>query len=278
MGGGRAAPNQHTLLARDTTSSSGGSASVTGTVLGEMNDVSQSVADGISSAFMGTTDSMTDAAQDANEYLTTFVKDSSSTAADFASKATGTAQDLAMAGGRYTLSLGNLFARLLPRPTVPERHSLSVRAVPEQGTGAANTAGTGDGLTSLLTNTGDTIKDFGSETGKSVEEVLRAGSRATLAFGNLCTQLLNGLSLTLATGSGYLAMGLINVDGYLGKVPILGVVSSGISKLADGLATHVNEISESGRGSRKKLFKNLREQLNEKGAATGASAVGDTSR
>lgn len=280
MGGGRAAPNQHSLLARDKTSSSGVSGSVAGTVLGEMNDVSQTVADGISSAFMGTADSMTNAMQDNNEYLTTFVKDSSSTAADFVSKTTGTAQNLVKSGGRYTLSLGNLFTQLFnPHPTVPERHSLSVRA-PESGdtVNAANSAvkNTGDGLTSLLSNTGEIIKDLGSETSKSVEEVLKAGGRATLAFGNLCTQLLNGLSFTLAMGSGYLASGLNNVHGYLGRVPILGVVSSGISKFVDGLSTYVNETSESGRGSRRKMINNFREQLNGSGGNVDQSSTATT--
>lgn len=235
------------------------------------------MADGMSSAIQSTSDTMTDAVQDTNERLSTLLENSGTAAVDFGSKATGSVQNLVKAGSRYTQPFGDLCAQMFTglRATT-ERHSLSVRApaddvASESTTGAATSVS--DNVTSLMQNVGSTVTDLGSEASKSVEEVFRAGGRATLAIGNLCTQLFNGLSFGVATGSGYLASGLNSVDGYLGNVPILGVVSSGLSKFVTGASSTVNDISENGRQSREKMFKDLREQLNQSGGYQSSTSA-----
>lgn len=127
----------------------------------------------------------------------------------------------------------------------------------------------GDSVTSMLKNTGTTVMEFGSESSKSVEEAIKAGGRATLAIGSLCTQLLNGMSMTVASGMDYAASGLNGVHGYLGNLPVLGVLTGGLNKLGTSLSGTVNEMSQSGRESRRKLVKTLLGQLNGSGTASG---------
>lgn len=275
VAGGRATPNRHALSVRDAAASSD-YGSVTGAVLGETNAMSKTLADGMWSAIQGTSDTVTGAVRDTNERLGALLENSGSAAADFSRKATEPVRNhLVNAGCRYTQQFGDLYARLLSGLRAPtERHSLSVRApaddpvAPESATGAA--------ATSMLQNVGSTVMDLGSETGKSVEEVLRAGGRATLAIGNLCSQLFNGLSYTVATGSDYLASGLNSVDGYLGNVPVVGVVSSGLSKFVTGLSSYVGDISKNQQQGLEKMFNELFEQLNKSGgylSSTGESTA-----
>lgn len=171
------------------------------------------------------------------------------------------------------------------RQVTSDERKLSVRAAPE-----GDVSGVADGVSSavqgvsdsvngatqsytdLLKNAGTTVMEFGSQSSQSAEEAIKAGGRATLAVGSLLTQLFNGLSLTVATGANYLSSGINSVDGYLGNLPIVGVITSGLSKVTAGLSDTVNEMSESGRGSRNKMVKNLLDQLNQGGGSTATSA------
>lgn len=291
-----ATTDQHSLSVRTLSDGPVPGSSVTGTALGEMNEMSKKMADGMSSAVKSTSDSLSSAVQDTNEHLTTFVENSSSTAMNFGSKATESVQNLVTTGNQYTHSIGDLCAELFNRlRATTVEHSLLTRApadepasgsVAETATdnvatavkgvtdGVANvTQNTGNNISSLIKNAGSTITEFGTETGKSVEEAIRASGRVTLAIGNLCTQLFNGLSFTVATGTGYLANGFNGVDSYVGRVPVLGVVSSGLSKLVTGVSGTFSDISQHGRESRDKMFKELREQLNQSGGYVNQSAT-----
>lgn len=134
----------------------------------------------------------------------------------------------------------------------------------------------GDGVTSLLRNAGTTVMEFGSESSKSVEEAIKAGGRATLAIGSLCTQLYNGLSSTVASGMDYAAGGLNGVHGYLGSLPVLGVLTGGLSQVTSGLSGTINDMSASGREARSKMVQTLLDQLNRRGTASGDSTATGT--
>lgn len=178
-------------------------------------------------------------------------------------------------------------------------HAASV-AGSESGTGSDNTASTvvdktnsmvqsgakqtlrrvedvGEVFKSLIKNTGATVMDFGKETSKSLEEITLAGGRATLAVGYLCSQLFNGLSATVATGTGYLASGIKNIDDVMGEWPVVGMVTSSINAVTTNLANTVGEMSESGQKSRNKMIENLREHLNQSGGRLPQVSTSDAS-
>lgn len=118
---------------------------------------------------------------------------------------------------------------------------------------------------SLIKNTGSTVSDVTSETGKSLKEIAQAGGRATLALGYLCSQLFDGLSATVATSSGYLASGVRNIDDVVGDLPILGTVTGTLDAVMTHVSNAVSEMSTNGRKSRQKMFQGLREQLDRSG-------------
>jgi len=120
----------------------------------------------------------------------------------------------------------------------------------------------GEVFKSLIKNTGSTVSDISSETSKSLKELAQAGGRATLALGYLCSQLFDGLSATVATGSGYLASGVRNVDDIIGDFPILGTVTGTLDTVMTHVSNTVGEMSANGRKSRQKMFEGLREHLN----------------
>ncbi|VVC44612.1 Hypothetical protein CINCED_3A005496 [Cinara cedri] len=122
---------------------------------------------------------------------------------------------------------------------------------------------TTDSLSGLIKNTGTTALDFSSETSKSLEEIIKAGGRVTLAIGNLCNELFGGVSAGLATGTDLLAMGTNNLDSFLGGVPVVGVVTGGLNGLMSGVSTTVNQMSNTGRESRQQLMKKLRSGINQ---------------
>lgn len=166
---------------------------------------------------------------------------------------------------------------------MPGKHALCTRAVDtdaeKAGTeavdGAASTAPDANG--GVLQNVGSTVMDFGSEVTKSVEEIMKAGSRPNLAVLDLLGTLFNAVSLSVAKGSEYLASGTNMVDGMLNGVPVMGVITGGVNNIATGLSSAVNEISATGRQSRKKFFDQLREKLNNSnGAAAADPATANT--
>lgn len=135
-----------------------------------------------------------------------------------------------------------------------------------------------DNLMTALSDTSATVVDFSKEATKSVEEGIKAGGRATLALGTLASQIVNGLSATMATGSGYVANTFNGIDSVVGNWPILGVVSRGSSNFITGLSDTFNEISAKARSSRQKMFATLREQLNNSaGNGAAVAAGGDAS-
>ncbi|KAL5237783.1 hypothetical protein ACI65C_005193 [Semiaphis heraclei] len=121
----------------------------------------------------------------------------------------------------------------------------------------------GEVLMSMIKNTGSTVMDFASETNKSLEEVAIAGGRATLALGYLVSQLFDGVSATVATGSGYLANGVRNIDEVVGEYPVVGMVTGTLDAVTSHVSNAVGEMSANGRKTRKKMFDGLREQLNQ---------------
>ncbi|XP_025190944.1 uncharacterized protein LOC112591362 [Melanaphis sacchari] len=120
----------------------------------------------------------------------------------------------------------------------------------------------GDVFKSLIKNTGLTVSDLRDETGQSLKDIAHAGGRATLALGYLCNQLFNGISATVATGSGYLASGVRNIDDVVGDLPVVGLVTGTLDSVSTQLANTIGEISTNGRKSRQKMFESLREKLN----------------
>jgi len=120
----------------------------------------------------------------------------------------------------------------------------------------------GEVFKSLIKNTGSTVSEFTSETNKSLEGIAQAGGRATLALGYLLNQLFDGISATVATGSGYLANSVRNIDDIVGDIPVVGMVTGTLDAVASNWSNAVGEMSDNGRKSRKKMFDSLREQLN----------------
>ncbi|XP_060858035.1 uncharacterized protein LOC132935484 [Metopolophium dirhodum] len=120
----------------------------------------------------------------------------------------------------------------------------------------------GDVFKSLVKNTGSTVSNVSSETGKCLKEIAQAGGRATLALGYLCSQLFDGLSATVATSSGYLASGVRNIDDIVGDLPILGTVTGTLDAVMTHVSNTVGEMSANGRKSRQKMIDGLREHLN----------------
>lgn len=153
----------------------------------------------------------------------------------------------------------------VPESTVADSVSTAVIDTSDSVNGAMHS------MTDLLKNAGATVMEFGSQSSQSAEEAIKAGGRATLAIGSLLTQLFNGLSLTVATGANYLSSGISSVDGYLESLPVVGVITSGLSKVTAGLSGTINEMSESGRSSRNKMIKGLLDQMNQGGGPTADS-------
>lgn len=120
-----------------------------------------------------------------------------------------------------------------------------------------------EGISSVIQNATSTAVDFGSEATKSVEEMIKAGGRVTLAIGSLCNSLFNGFSTTAATGTSIMAKGANNVDSVLSYVPVLGTVTSGLNNMMSGMSSTVNELTDTGRNSREQLIKKLRSDLNQ---------------
>ncbi|XP_025417763.1 uncharacterized protein LOC112688668 [Sipha flava] len=179
----------------------------------------------------------------------------------------------------YLLQLGGIHG-------APGKHALCRRAVDTPpaaaATDAANavTAATDSAASTasdggLLSSVSSTAMDFGSEATKSVEEMLKAGSRVNLAVLSLFDKLLGAVSLTVAKGSDYVASGAETVDGLLNGLPVVGVVTSGAKNLATGVSSTFNEISATGRKSRRKMFDQLREKLNNSNGAAAATAAAD---
>lgn len=155
---------------------------------------------------------------------------------------------------------------------------------PQSGNGQAEAASAGDttkstsdGLASVITDTGTSVLDTAKETSKSVEEVMKAGGRTTLAIGSLVSQLLNGVSATVATGTEYLASGVSGVDSYTNGWPIVGTLTGGLSKFVSGFSSAFSDISANARGTRQKMFVKLREQLDQSnGVSVSATADSTT--
>lgn len=135
---------------------------------------------------------------------------------------------------------------------------------------------TSDGLATVFTDTGSAVLDTAKETSKSVEEVIKAGGRTTLAIGSLVSQLLNGVSATVATGTEYLASGVNGVDSYMNGLPIVGTLTGGLSKFVSGFSSAFSDISANARGTRQKMFVKLREQLNQSSSGATATATADS--
>lgn len=141
---------------------------------------------------------------------------------------------------------------------------------------AASSTTASDGLVTVLTDTGSSVIDTAKETTKSVEEVMKAGGRTTLAFGSMLSQLLNGMSATVATGTEYLASGVNSVDSYVNGWPVVGTLSGGVSKFVSGFSTAFSDISANGRQNRQKMFAKLREQLDQSASGGAAAATADS--
>lgn len=142
---------------------------------------------------------------------------------------------------------------------------------------AGNAVGTaGDQLTSLVKGAASTVMDFGTEATRTVEEVIKAGGRASLAVGDLCTQLFDGVLSTAAAGSGYVASGSNVVHDYLGRVPVVRVVTGGLSNFMDSFSNTIGEVSANGRQSRRKMFDQLRGLLNNSVANSAATPAVST--
>jgi len=138
----------------------------------------------------------------------------------------------------------------------------------------------GDVLKSLVKNTGSTVSNVSSETGKCLKDIAHAGGRATLALGYLCSQLLDGLSATVATSSGYLASGVRNIDDIVGDLPILGTVTGSLDTVMTHVSNTVGEMSANGRKSRQKMIDGLREHLDRSSGrlpSTGSSSTSSDS-
>lgn len=123
----------------------------------------------------------------------------------------------------------------------------------------------------------DALKEFGSENTKSVEEIMLGGSRSILATGTLLNKMVGALSSTVATTNEYLASGTNHVNKYLEKVPILGTISSGLNEVMTEYTRTSNEMLAHGRMSRKKMFNNFLQKLNNSKAARGSSAAAGSS-
>jgi len=113
-----------------------------------------------------------------------------------------------------------------------------------------------------MSATGTMLRDFGSESSQTVEEVLKATGRAALAIGNLGTQLFDGISGTAAVGTEYLATGTNQIHSYMGNLPILGVLTGGLSNFITDFSSKAMDLSTFGRERRQKMMNNLREKLN----------------
>ncbi|XP_015377034.1 PREDICTED: uncharacterized protein LOC107171314 [Diuraphis noxia] len=161
--------------------------------------------------------------------------------------------------------LGNVHTTPVPAgsqstkpPTTPSKTASNV----SDKTPINNVENVGEIFKSLIKNTRSTVSDFTSETNKSLEEIAQAGGRATLALGYLVSQLFDGISATVATGSGYLANGIRSIDDIVGDLPVVGMVTGTLDAVTSHVSNAVGEMSANGRKTRKSMFDGLREQLN----------------
>jgi len=135
----------------------------------------------------------------------------------------------------------------------------------------------GDIFKSLVKNTGSAVSELGSEANKSLLEFAQGGGRGTLALGYLFSQLFDGLSATVATGSGYLASGVRNIDDIVGDWPVVGIVTGALDAVTTHVSNAVSEMSANGRNSRQKMFEGLRGQLNRSGGRQPSAENSGTS-
>lgn len=145
--------------------------------------------------------------------------------------------------------------------TVRDTATAVIATTPTLPTAINTVNNAGDAISNFFMQTGSTAVDFSSQATKSVEEILKAGGRVTLAVGKLCSDLFGGISATLATTSGLLASGVSGIDSFMNSVPVLGVVTGGLNNVVTGLSTTVNELTANGRQTRKMLFQGLRQYL-----------------
>lgn len=150
-------------------------------------------------------------------------------------------------------------------------------SVKDASNAAGNAIGsTSDQLTSLVKGATTMVTDFGTEATRTVEDVMKAGGRATLAVGDLCTQLFDGVLSTAAAGSGYVASGSNAVHGYVGSLPVVRVITGGLSNFMDSFSNTFSEVSSNGRQSRRKMFDELRNKLNKSVAGSAATPAATT--